>query len=319
MAKARANSRRGFGTGFAANGSVGFRRPITARRPGLTGVVEPWSALVTTLAVAMVAIGCSPSLTTLTPARTTPAGHLSIVSGVEQISTGGEHGALLEAAADLPNEDRTPTEQVVDVADATSAALVHAPALGYRIALAYGVSQRVEIGLSTSLNAVRGSFRYQFLRAAPGFYGVIGLGATAFLSGYPVGQITDEITVESFDRQELDLPLHFGYSGQIFHLWGGPKAVFARYGAEFGVCARRSEGRCARWANAQMDGTAAYLGGQIGIAIGYRRAWLAAELTVARLGMNADMAVRDREVNEERTLGLEGLVVSPAVGGIFWF
>jgi hypothetical protein len=78
-------------------------------------------------------------------------------------------------------------------------------------------------------------------------------------------------------------------------------------------------GVCRSEATVALSGTAAYVGGQLGVAVGYRSIWVGAELTVMRLGTSADLEVTSGDRTSEGRFDPSGLVVSPAIGLITWF
>jgi hypothetical protein len=158
------------------------------------------------------------------------------------------------------------------------------------------------------------------LRIAPGIYGSAGFGVSGYLFGFPLHTVSDDsVKVDAFTRWDFDLPIHLGYSNRYFHVWGGPKLVFSTYDAAFTVCTDTRGVDCNRHAAVDVGGTAAYVTGQLGFAVGYRRFWVAAELTVGRVGTSGDVAVADAARTEEGRYAHEGLVVSPSVGFISWF
>ncbi len=272
-----------------------------------------WLAAIAALA----ACACSPTLSTMQPARLVPPGHVQLGTSVEVSLPHGEVRDALDRARGVSGEL---TSAEVDVlADAATAALVHSPGLGLQISAAYGVSRRVELDARASMTAVRGGMRFQLVRARPGIYVALGVGVTHQFVGLPIQQFTSAAEVRSFSREELDVPLTAGFSSRAFHLWLGPKLVVARYAASVSACLDRQDGRCAMPATMTLDGTAAYLAGQIGIAIGWKSVWLAAELTVARLGVDATMQIDTATMHQAHTFGGGGLVLAPTVGLFAWF
>jgi len=265
-------------------------------------------------------IGCSPALGTLQPARTTPAGHLQVTGSLDYVHTEGE---VREAIAIVENADfggRMSRSEINEVVDAATVALVQPPSVGFTLAAAYGINERFELGLRTSGSAVRGHVRFQWLRIAPGIYGSAGFGVSGYLFGFPLQTVSqDAVKVDAFSRWDFDLPIHLGYSGRYFHIWGGPKLIFSTYDSDLTVCTDARGAGCNRRAAVTLGGTAAYVTGQLGMAVGYRRFWIAAELTVGRVGASGDVGITGSGASDEGEFAHEGLVVSPSVGFISWF
>jgi len=244
-----------------------------------------------------------------------PAQHLELTSSVDVSAPNGSVRTAIDRARNMDNVRND--EDVDHLASAVTATLVQPPAVGFQVSGAYGISKRVEIGLRSSLGAFCGWARYQFLRARPGIYGAIGLGASAYLYGPPI-QFTNLVEMHDFDRYDLDIPLSIGYSSKVFHVWGGPKLVFTDYVADVSVCLDRSGGACVSEVQSHIDGTAAYVAGQLGIAVGYERFWVAAELTVARLGLDATIDLSSAGTTRQTRFEGESLVLAPAFGLIVW-
>ena len=268
--------------------------------------------------LSIVATACAPSLATMEPARTTPEGHFQMTTSVDVTDTSGPIRDTIEELEDVGGS-RMSRADLRTVANATTAALVQPPSLGYQVSLSYGLSKRFEVGVRSSMSAIRGWTRWQFLRVSPGIYGALGLGVSGYLYGVPIQQYADEVEDVDFSRWDVDLPLHLGFSSKVFHIWAGPKLIFSTYDAGVNVCVDQDEGRCADTASVGIDGTARYIAGQAGIGVGYRQFFVAAELTVARVDVQADVSVDYAGRTESETFDEGGTVLSPAVGMIIWF
>jgi hypothetical protein len=263
--------------------------------------------------------GCAPSLESMTPARTTPAGHLQIATSLSATTTSGDIRDAVDAIGDMNTSGGLTMAEIEEATEAAGAALVQPPSIGYQISLTYGLSRRFEVGARTSLNALRGFGRWQFLRVRPGIYGALGLGVSTYFFGPPVQAFVDEIEPTGYSRWDLDVPLSFGYSGRSFHLWGGPKLVVSSYDASVDLCIRKRSGNCVQEASIAVNGSATYLAGQAGIALGYSRFWVALELTVARVDTSANLVIARGAREEHDKFDKGGLAIAPALGLIAWF
>ncbi len=252
------------------------------------------------------------------PARTTPAGHVQITTSFDVVDTGGEIEETLDAAREMDLGPTLGANDLAQIADAATIALVQPPSIGYQIGASYGLTKRFELGVRTSVSAVRGHLRFQFLRVAPGVYGSIAAGVSGYLFGFPLQTVSDDIAVHGFTRWDFDFPLHLGYSGRYFHIWGGPKLVLSTYDADVSVCVDSRGGSCRSEAAIHAGGTAAYVTGQLGMAIGYERFWIAGEITVGRVGASGDATITNGRHTDEGSFAHEGLVVAPSVGLIVW-
>ena len=134
----------------------------------------------------------------------------------------------------------------------------------------------------------------------------------------PVLATVSDLTLDDFSRVELDVPLSFGVSGKVGHLWFGPKLVFSRYDAHLTACLSPGDSGCAREATLGVGGTAFYVAGQLGAAIGWKRVWFAAELTVAYVSAGADVELSMGGHSSSHHVSSDGVVLQPAVGLLVW-
>lgn len=264
--------------------------------------------------------GCSSSLSSMQPARTTPAGHVALTASVSVTPPTGAAGDATDALSELRGlgNDLDP-EELDRVVDAAAAVLVQPPSVDPRVALSWGVSQRLELNAHVSSTGIGGGLRLQFLRVRPGLYGAIGFGVAASFSPFPVERFNDTVEIQHFRRRELSFPLTFGYSSSHVHLWVGPKVVVAFYDADVEVCVSERGDECRLDANVEVNGRARYFAGQAGIAVGGPHVWVAFELTMARLVAHADVELQMGARREQRVYGEGGRVVTPALGLMAWF
>ena len=272
------------------------------------------------LAVAL-ALGsaCSPTLSSLEPARTIPAGHVQVTSGLYVSLPSGDVRDALEGARGMGHGGGALSPQdATTLVRAGTAVVVQPPSVGGSVSAAVGLSQRFALSLRASGNAARAAVRWQFLRVAPGFYGSLGVGVSTYFYGFPVQQFVSDLTLDDFSRVELDVPLSFGVSGKVGHLWFGPKLVFSRYDAHLTACLSPGDSGCAREATLGVGGTAFYVAGQLGAAIGWKRVWFAAELTVAYVSAGADVELSMGGHSSSHHISSDGVVLQPAVGLLVW-
>ncbi len=232
----------------------------------------------------------------------------------------GDVRAAFDSATQMRiSESGLSPDQVTTLMNGAAAVVIAPPSAGFEIGAAYGVTRNFAVGARTTGNTVRANMRFQFLRMAPGFYGSIGLGASVYLYGFPVQQFTDSVSLTSFARQELDIPISFGFSGRYGHIWLGPKMVLSRYDADVAACTQGNTSTCTTTANVAVAGTAAYFGGQLGLAVGYRQYWIAAELTLMHIQTNATVDIAMNSMSASTTFASGGLVVVPALAFLGWF
>ncbi len=293
-----------------------------AGRPGVPAVRTAVTVMAALLYAAGLAGGCTPNLATMEPARIVPEGHWQVSSGITAGMPVGDPLSAIEEIADIEGGEGASTmtpEQIRTLARGSSVIFIHPPGASAYLSVAYGVGRHFEIGMRGSADAARGWVRWQFLRVRPGLYGALGLGYATYFRGFPVEDYTDLARPVSFSRQEMDLPLQLGLSGKVGHVWFGPKLMVADYDVEESVCSVTQDGVCLSWGSTRVAGTATYIGGQLGGAIGYKWIWLAAELSFMSLDVRADLDVDVAETQEMIDYQTEGWALSPSLGIITWF
>ncbi|MAQ14554.1 MAG: hypothetical protein CMN30_07130 [Sandaracinus sp.] len=264
--------------------------------------------------------GCSSSVANVQPARITPAGHWQVNGAISVTPPRAMPGASLDAVRAIDDElsGNPSAEELEAVGEAATAALVQPPSGDGHVALSYGVNRRLELGARIGPTNAGAGFRLQWLRRSPGIYGVIGARALIGFNDFPVERFADEVRIESFRRYDFAFPLHLGYSGRVVHLWAGPQLMVSRFSSDVAICLDDAD-VCRQEAMVGTSGRATYLTGQMGIALGKRRFWIAFELNISRLRINADvdlrMGTRRIITNHQQS----GRVITPSLGFIAWF
>lgn len=277
------------------------------------------NVLIVALAVAASA-GCSSSLTSMQPARLVPAGHVSATSSVQITPPTGLPGEVREQLEGMRGTSRRPTpEQAIEIATIAGAALAQPPSMDAQLALAVGLSKRFELDARVRSTSAGGGLRFQWLRIAPGIYGALGLQLDGSFGSFPLDRFTDRARIEQFRRFDLSVPLTVGYSRQWIHLWAGPKLAWSRVAADIAVCTDAPrDAPCRAEAPLTMSGSILYLAGQVGIAVGSSRFWVAFELTVAHARVRAALDLQMSGASMRDDITTSGAVVTPALGIILW-
>lgn len=155
------------------------------------------------------------------------------------------------------------------------------------------------------------------IRAA-GMSGTAGIGISRYTLGLPgaprfARRIVD---VDDFTRIDVDVPVLFGISHEIIHVWAGPKMVVSFMDAGVNVCTEidTSNGNCTRRADASLKARTIYAAGQAGIALGYKYAWLAVEFTGAYARTEMKGTVSDGTTRENRKYTFNDFILYPVVG-----
>ncbi|AKT44148.1 hypothetical protein [Chondromyces crocatus] len=259
--------------------------------------------------------GCAPALSTFQPAHVARKGHVQIQAGTDvSLPTGGV-ASLVNAAetlATIAERRELGDAEKQTLFDAGATLAVNAPSPVPHIGIAYTVLDGFEISARYS-GALRLGLRYQFLeKARHGLDMSVGLGGARYTLAFPVGNVLDILELEDFQRWQFDIPLLLGTSGSWYRLWGGPKAMFTTFGTKLVLTVPETSGSSTaqRSELASFDGTAFYVGGQAGAAIGYKYVFVGFELSMAYLAASTQM-----QLLGQRAYGvnLDSLVVAPGI------
>lgn len=280
------------------------------------------AALGLTLALTL---GCTTSLTTLTPAQTTPGGHVRMsaaaainapVGGIlDQIQAAEKRVSAIE-------DGDTATQADLKLVTETAVAVVATPpTVMADVQGRVGLTDRIDLGFRYSGGSLRADTRFQFLGDTADddtFYGSIGVGAGLFVIGakLPVpSEYEDVLEIENNSQYQFDASVLFGPSGRFGHLWFGPKFVYSGFDTDAKITL---DGLPTQ--NLSVTGTNLYYGGQVGFALGFQFIWVMFELTV--VGVSSD-AKADPGAAGTLTGAIDGsnkgVIIYPAGGLLLQF
>ena len=278
-------------------------------------------------ALAAMSAGCAPVLSTMHPA--TVANHKSVDAGmgygvsvpvagvVRSVDTAKKNVERTEDGIPLSDDDR---DEIIK----TSLGLVlNPPSFGAQYRAAYGIFPKWEIDLRYAVSSWRIGTRYQVLTAEPPSHlvGSVGIGFSRYVFSLGVPDYLEPIVkVDDFTRYDIDVPVLFGISHDIFHVWGGPKLVASFMSTGFDVCTQidTGSGDCTARTTGTLDGRVFYFAGQAGAAVGYKYVWIAAELTAAYADVQAGGTLKSTATtpatNEKRDFHFGDVIVYPVIG-----
>ncbi|MCA9601599.1 MAG: hypothetical protein KC417_06235 [Myxococcales bacterium] len=270
------------------------------------------------------AVGCTASLATLTPAKTTPGGHVRIAAAAEaNLPTGAVLDQLQSAnsrAKQLENGEMATQDDLKLFAGATVASVATPLTATGDLQLRVGLTDEFDIGIRYFGGTMHGDVRYQFLGDTAKddtFHGSIGVGGGLFVFGadLPVpGQYDGFITIKNNSQYQVDGSLLFGWSGTFGHLWFGPKVVFSGFDTDATIAL---DGLTPAILN--VNGTNFYYGGQLGLAIGIAFFWVVAEVTVAGVTTSGDATPSAGPLTGTIDASNSGLIIYPAGGLLLEF
>ena len=223
----------------------------------------------------------------------------------------------VEAIDDI--DSSTSAARIQELSEDAVAALVAPPAVDGHLGLAYGVSRRFELDARIGPSSAGAGFRIQALRKSPGIYLAIGAMLSFQFRDFDLDRFTDEGRIRSMRRMDLRVPVSFGYSSSRIHIWGGPVFSHTRFSTDMSFCVRSRGGECQAEAEVDAAGSANYLAGQFGLAVGKGRFWVAAELTLGRVWVRANAELSMPRTTQTTAFSRSGTILQPAVGLITWF
>ena len=211
---------------------------------------------------------------------------MSLEAGLDASLPSGALSRTIDAAKALANADMLTEAEKRTVFGAGFNLALSPPSVVEHVGLTYAPWTGWEIGLRYAAQAWRVGARRQLLSQAQdgtGWDVTIGLGIQRFGFALPIDEVIPIVRLENFSRYNFDLPLVAGRRGDFYRIWGGPRLVLSRYGAELALRAPEQAGSVANEELASVEGQGAYIGLQGGAALGYKMLFLAFELTVVRL------------------------------------
>lgn len=193
---------------------------------------------------------------------------------------------------------------------ATLAGLLSLPSVNPELQARVGLHERVDLGLRLGAGSIRLDSRVNLTTPTTtrdGSLAVsIGLGLGYYAFAIPLPSFAEDVVqADDYTRYELDVPLLFGWSTDIWRVWVGPKLVFTSYGVGLSLNAP------AETALAEASGTQTFLAAQAGAALGFRYGWIVLEFTTAYGLGGADLSIVGQPV---KSVSTNDWIVYPTVG-----
>jgi hypothetical protein len=225
-------------------------------------------------------VGCAPSLSTFQPAHVAPKGHVTAEVGLEGGVPVGAFTALLDEGKTLAKQGESgqplTDEEKWQIFDAGVNLLLLTPSFGPHVGATYVPIDHLEVGVRYAGAAWRLGARYQLADHVSGPFDLtVGLGVSRFAYAFPLSDQIPGLALEDFSRWQVDVPILFGTSRDWFRVWAGPKLLLTSYSTELKLTLPGEV------TLASFDGTGVFVGAQGGFAIGYRKVFVAFELTLA--------------------------------------
>jgi hypothetical protein len=266
-----------------------------------------------TAVVAIALAACAPSLSTLQPANVVGKGHVRAVAALEVGEPLGVLDDLVDRGKTLATasaKGRALTdEEKLQIFDAGVGLLAAPPLVAPLVGISYGVLDRVELDARYAGNGVRGGARVQLVDRATGPFDLtIGAGLGRSVVEIPLADSLPGLSADDFTRYTIDGSALIGTSRDFWRVWAGPRVAWSRFHSALALTIPSEV------LVASFDGHGTYVGGQAGAAVGYRKLFFVAELTVARLGGGADAGVIGTIAPTGRHVDVDATIVQPSFG-----
>lgn len=256
--------------------------------------------------------GCAPALSSFTPAHVAPRKHVQAALGMDVSVPTGTISDVVAAGESLSRAARqrelSDAEQE-QLFRAGAALALNPPSATPHLGVAYTLLDHFEVAGRYSIGALRIGARYQLLEQER--HGVdlsAGVGGARYVYEFPVSDQLPLIELKEFTRWQVDLPLLVGKHGTWYRVWGGPRLLFTFYGTELTFEQPAISGASSEQVVlASLDGTATYLGGQVGGALGYKHVFFGFELTCAKFWTNANLTLP----GNQREVELDSFIIYP--------
>jgi hypothetical protein len=263
--------------------------------------------------LSLLSFGCAPALSTFHPAHVAEKGHFQAELGMDIAIPTGTIAEVIEAGValvDVARQRELETAERKELFDAGVAVALNPPSVVQHIGLAYTPLENWEIGLRYSVSAIRLGSRFQILKNKKHDVDLsIGAGVSRYVFDLPVGSILGFVELEDFSRWQFDFPIQVGKSGDWYRVWGGPRIMLTTFSTALKMDLPPVTGEPDEVAS--FKGTGAYIGGQGGVAFGYKHVFFAVELTLAQLFSGGELNILQQQALE---VDLDSFIVYPAFG-----
>lgn len=255
---------------------------------------------------------CAPSLSTMQPAHVVGKGGWRAVGGIEA-------GAPLGVLDDLVDRGKTLASAAANgraLTDAEKLAIIDAgvglfsagPLGAPLVGVTYGVLERIEVDARYAGSGLRLGARGQVVDRATGPFDLtLGIGIARAVTEIPLADSLPGVSADDPTRHTLDASALVGTSRDFWRVWAGPRLAWSWFDGGLGLALPNEAAL-----RASFDARASYFGGQAGLALGYRRLFVAFELTITRMSGRADMGPIGTLAPMGRRVDLEATIVQPS-------
>jgi hypothetical protein len=274
-----------------------------------------------TIALALVLSACSTTLATMDTARTTKVKHVQADVAMGVYLPAGQALALVSDGKKIFSEfseakdARKPTLAEADrMLEAGVALVALPPAPVQELMLRTGILDDLDAGLRLATTSLRLDVKYRFLHHGDdelsSVHGSVGAGVSRFFFSGFIFDALELVKIDDFSRWDFEFPLLFSYETNFLILYGGAKAVFTKLSIDEKLSIIPDAVGLPPVFKVQT--LMQYYGGIAGVGVGYKYAFLFAELNAGTLLARPSFYSLEKGAVAERNIG--GLTLYPAVG-----
>lgn len=241
-------------------------------------------------------MGCAPTLSSFQPAHVAVKGTVSAEMGTDLCLPTGVLRKTIDAATTIANVIQTrdaTTEDKRQLILAGATLLLNPIAANSHAAFTYAFAQEWDASVRLTTGGWRWGARQQLLHQALDRIDLtLGVGLGHASTSVPRPDIVEKVMdISDPTRWNVDVALTGGKHGDFYRFWMGPRALMSTYSVAMSLKLPNLQTSTVSTLAASADGHAFYLGGQLGAGIGYRKLFLAVEMTMARVWASADIQI----------------------------
>ena len=266
------------------------------------------------LAIASCLLGaCAGALSSFQPAHIGKKGQVRAEAGMDVSVPLGTFSDVIDGAkalASAANERELTDAERTEVLEAGASIALAPPGVVTHVGGTYVPLDHLEIGLRTAGGGWRAGARYQLLSQERHKLDLsAGVAVSRFAYEFPVSDIIGIVSLDDFTRYGLEIPITVGQHGSWYRWWMGPRLMFDRFSSQLTYSQPPVGSLPASETVASIKGTSSLLGAQGGVALGFRKVFIAVEFTAVNLDSNATMTL----LSNKQDVDVGGLVIYPGI------
>jgi hypothetical protein len=199
-----------------------------------------------------------------------------------------------------------------DLISAAVALLVNPPSVDWEVGVRAGLLPNLDAGLRYGVNAVRLDVKYRFFQDVKGDSRVdvaVGLAGSHYLFDNPAFSVLEFVNLGEFSRWDIEVPVYASYEwSDWIRAYAAAKYIYSRTELDENLVTDAEQATYLTGIDFQLQDTlhTHFVGASVGLKVGYRWAFLVAELTGGYALGSVRVLGADRS--------LSGVILFPTLG-----